>query len=280
MAVIKLSDFGIIFEAFLKEAMFTKEMLGLGATQIRKANYASKGLYYEAFTCLSTGFERIGKLCLILDYYLNHDGMLPDFNYMKKEIGHDLVKLYIKSSDVAQTQHTNFHFLKNLDADIYQRILKILSDFALGDRYSNINILSQSRQQNDPVSNWYTNIDEFIFESYVSETKKLKIVANAKIINEMMKDIAVVRHISETGKSITDIEFASRQTGMQEAVAPYRQFFILQMIRYWVELIEDLGFKAQNMNSEKMEIPYFSEIFGGFFNEDSYLKSRKVWDTI
>lgn len=275
-----MDDYSIIFRAFLKEAMFTKEMLGLGATHIRKANYATKGVYYEAFTCLSTGFERIGKLCLILDYYINSSGALPDFNYMKKEIGHNLVKLYSKSCTVAQNHNVNFRFLKNLNEDIYQRILKILSDFALGDRYSNINILSQSPQQNDPVSNWYYSIDRFILENYVSDKKKLKIDANAKLISVTVKDFMFVRHISETGETITDVEVASRQTGIQEAVAPFRQLFVLQMIRYWVELIKSLGFKAQKINTEKLEIPYFSEIFGGFFNEDSYLKSRKTWDRI
>ena len=107
-----------------------------------------------------------------------------------------------------------------------------------------------------------------------------KINTNARLINMMARDFLHVCHISETGETITDVEIASRQTGMQEAVAPYRQLFILQMIRYWVELIEELGFIAQNMNMEQLEIPYFSEIFGGFFNEDNYLKSRKTWDTI
>ena len=45
-------------------------------------------------------------------------------------------------------------------------------------------------------------------------------------------------------------------------------------------LRESLEFKAQKINTEKLEIPYYSEIFGGFFNEDSYLKSRKTWDRI
>jgi hypothetical protein len=56
--------FNEAFKALLKEARFTKEMLGSGATQIRKANYATKGVYFQAFTNLSTGLERIGKLCL------------------------------------------------------------------------------------------------------------------------------------------------------------------------------------------------------------------------
>lgn len=49
------------FKALLKEAQFTKEMLGSGATQIRNACYASKGVYFHAFTSLSTGLERIGS---------------------------------------------------------------------------------------------------------------------------------------------------------------------------------------------------------------------------
>lgn len=265
------------FKAFFKEALFTKEMLGLGATQIRKANYACQGLYYEAFTCLSTGFERIGKLCLILDYYLDNNGNLPVFDYLKK-IGHDLVEIYNKSSNITQKHNITFHFFTNLDAEIYQNILRVLSDFALSDRYSNINILSQGKQQNDPILNWYSIIDQFIFEKYVSDEKKEKIYTNAKIISNMMQNFAYVQYISETNEAITDVETASTKTGIYEAVAPFRQLFILQMIRYWAELLSELGFRAQKINQN--EIPYFSEIFSIFFNSDRYFKSKKTWNKI
>jgi hypothetical protein len=53
------------FIALVNEAEFTKEMLGAGATQIRQANYATRGIYFQAFTSLATGLERIGKLCLM-----------------------------------------------------------------------------------------------------------------------------------------------------------------------------------------------------------------------
>jgi hypothetical protein len=49
------------FEALSKEAHFTREMLGAGATQIRSANYASKGVYFQAFTSLSTGLSALGN---------------------------------------------------------------------------------------------------------------------------------------------------------------------------------------------------------------------------
>ena len=41
------------FRALVEEATFTKEMLASGVTQIRNANYARKGAYFQSFTRLS-----------------------------------------------------------------------------------------------------------------------------------------------------------------------------------------------------------------------------------
>lgn len=140
------------FKALNKEAQFTKEMLGSGATQIRNANYASKGIYFQAFTNLSTGLERIGKLCLLLDYFVEHDGRFPDFDYMKNEIGHKILVIYEKSLNVISKHSIEMKFLPSLNDPIHLAILKILSDFAQGDRYSNIDLVVGSRRQSDPIA--------------------------------------------------------------------------------------------------------------------------------
>jgi hypothetical protein len=88
------------FHALANEAAFTMEMLGSGVTQIRKANYASKGVYFQSFTSLSTGLERIGKLCLMLDHYINHHGAFPDATFMKEEICHKIGAIYERSAAV------------------------------------------------------------------------------------------------------------------------------------------------------------------------------------
>jgi hypothetical protein len=86
--------FNKTFQALANEAEFTKEILGSGATQIRRANYASKGIYFQSFTSLPTGFERIGKPCLMLDYYIKNNGNFPNLQYMKKVIvAHSLLHL-------------------------------------------------------------------------------------------------------------------------------------------------------------------------------------------
>ena len=266
------------FNALLREAQFTKEMLGSGATEIRKANYATKGKYFQSFTSLSTGLERIGKLCLMLDYYIETQGEFPAPGYLRNEVGHDISAVYAKSKSIVERRSVSLRFLSNLDGRIHQSILTILSAFAKGDRYSNIDLVVGSVPRGDPIATWFEKVDQVIFDSCISDAKKSKIKRNARIINHMMGDFTRVRHTSESGSEITSVQEASCRTGMQEAVAPYRQLFVLQIIRFWAELLCDLQYKAMGIG--KQDIPYFGELFAPFCNEDSYIKKRKSWDRI
>lgn len=251
-------------------------MLGAGATQIRKGNYAKKGSYFQAFTSLSTGLERIGKLCLMLDYYIDNRGDFPDFKYLKQNIGHDLELIYAKSQEIIDSRNYSLNNLNSLDSSAHKNILKLLSSFAKGDRYSNINILVNSKQQSDPLADWFEKVDLALFNEKVSQYKKSKIGHNAVIAHKLLEDVASVQHRSETGTEINSVFDGSYRTGVFEAVAPYRQLFVLQIIRYWVELICELEVEAMSLGSE--DIPFLSEIFAHFYNSDSYFKTRKTWD--
>ena len=160
------------FRALLNEAHFTKEILDAGATQIRKASYANKGVYFLAFTSLSTGLERIGKLCLMLDYYIKTQGQFPDLKYVKREIGHNLVLIYEKAKHVIDRYSISFEFLGSIDDEIYQNILTVLSGFAQGDRYSNIDLLVGQKDGNDPIALWFDKVDQEIFRSFVPDSTK------------------------------------------------------------------------------------------------------------
>lgn len=266
------------FIALLREAQFTKEMLGTGATQIRGANYARKGLYFQAFTSLSTGLERIGKLCLILDRFIETRGKFPSENEMKKQIGHKLELLYERSEEVRQRRSINLRFTKDLSDPVHQAIMQVLHDFAEGDRYSNINILVGSSTSSDPVSKWYREVDVPLYEEYVSERKKYEIEHNVRMAEAMMGEFSSLLHTSETSEEITDFEDSSRRTAIWKAVAPLRQLAVLQVIRYWAELIVQLQDAAHRIPGN--HVPFFGEVFALFYNEDSYLKTRKTWERI
>lgn len=266
------------FNALLKEAQFTKEMLGTGATQIRLANYTTKGIYFQSFTSLSTGLERIGKLCLMLDHFIETGGTFPTLKEMKHQIGHKLELLYERSQEVIRRRSVQLRFLRDLSSPEHLAILRVLHDFAEGDRYSNIDILVGSSSSADPVARWFVEVDSLLYATRVSQKKKEQIAHNAWIGAQLLGASSLVRHISEKGEAITDFEEGSRRTGMWEAVAPYRQLAVLQVIRYWTELLGELGYAAQTLSGE--DIPFFGEIFGMFYNEDAYLKSRKTWEKL
>lgn len=94
----------------------------------------------------------------------------------------------------------------------------------------------------------------------------------------MIAPYADILHITESGEEITNIEDASWLTGMQEAVAPYRQLYILQVIRFWVDVIFELQFEAMKIESPNQSIPHMSEVLAVFYNGDSNLSAIKDWE--
>jgi hypothetical protein len=87
-----------------------------------------------------------------------------------------------------------------------------------------------------------------------------------------------VQYISETGNTIQQVYDASYLTGMQEAIAPYRQLYVFQIIRYWAELSQGLQYPAMKLGKE--DIPFLSEIFANFCISDADMRMIKDWNTI
>lgn len=265
-----------IFNALGDEADFAKSILASGATDIRNISYADIGKYFLAFTSLSTGLERIGKLCFILDYFLNNNGSFPDHNYMQKKIGHNLEKLYKKALEIKQSRSYTFNYLQDLESPVHKNILGILKGFAMGDRYSNIDKLVGSLRESQPAFAWYDKVDLLIFDTHISEEKQNKIFMNAKMANEMLGGISITMFSLEDGSLTYDMEETSRRSGIQSAVAPYRQLYVYQMIRFWVELLNCLHRDIRR--SSDVLIPSFLEMFSIFYCDDAYAKTKKRWD--
>lgn len=262
------------FDALCKEAQFTVEMLCSGYTEIRKANYAKRGVYFQAFTSLSTGFERIGKLCYLLIYAIEHGGSFPTDNDLKNVFRHDIIKLYRLILEFKNKHDIKYDFLQDLDKPIYQSILNVLSRFAKGDRYANIDLLINNRSYDDPISVWYKDVDLVIFQEKISDKKKEKIKRDASLVHYLTSNFVMIRHTGEDGKEINTAFEGSLRTGINDAVAPYRQLYVFHIIRFFVESLNMVESVFNNQNF--FEIPYFMEIFRVFYNDDSYMKGRKT----
>lgn len=205
------------FNALLREAQFTKEMLGTGATQIRLANYATKGIYFQAFTSLSTGLERMGKLCLMLDHFIETGGKFPTLKEMKHEVGHKLELPYHRSQEVVQRRSIQLRFMHDLSDPVHSAIMTVLHDFADGDRYSNIDVLVNGSATADPIARWFNEVDMPLFSSRVPQKKKEQIAHNARGGAQLMSSFSMVLHTAEMGEEISTFEKAS------SGLAPIKQ---------------------------------------------------------
>ena len=263
-----------IFHSFINEASFTCQMLSSGATQIRKAIYSKKGIYFQAFTNLTTGLERIYKLIFICDYIIKNKRQLPTSKYLKENLRHDLEKLHLICTKIKELNQFGFNFQNELNEEIYTRILYVLSCFAKGDRYSNIDFLTNDRNYIDPIVSWNANVDQYILEHFISNKLKEKIEANAQIVSKQMNDISAVYYQADTGNIVRNVYEASKMTSINNVVAPIRQLYVLKIIRFNVELLCAIEHKARDLGI----IPYFGEIFARFINDDSFLKSQKDWE--
>ncbi|HBD1384421.1 TPA: hypothetical protein KHU63_005023, partial [Escherichia coli] len=80
------------YRRFVDEVDFSRQLLGIGLTSLRKANFASRGLYFQALSGISLGLERLMKLCLMLDDY-NKNGKYTSRKKLR-DYGHNLSKLF------------------------------------------------------------------------------------------------------------------------------------------------------------------------------------------
>lgn len=271
--------FNKIFSAFLEEAQFTKEILGIGVTQLYKANYSAKGIYYQSFVCLSTGIERLEKLCLILDHYIRNQGVLPSEKYIR-DYGHKIQDLYAVCHKIAEQQKIEFYFRYKMDEKIHQAIINLLGDFAeTSGRYSYVNILlGKEDRSKDCIEQWFNDIDIPLYNKHISQKRKNDIENRSAAMGRILNQVSVTLFIAEDKTEITNAAEASIRAEIWKAVAPYRQLYMLQIIRYLAELLMELGHRALRINSA--DIPHFGEIFGLFYNDNSYFRSRKTWDNL
>lgn len=258
------------------ECSFIKDLLDKGVTEIRKANYSTKGLYFQAFTNLSLGFERVGKICLIIDYAFENRGNFPSHEYLKKDIGHDLKKLYTKSQEIITNRNFSFEYFHKLDSIIHQNVIEILNNFSKGDRYHNIDSILNNSSKTNPINHWRKRVDDIIWNEKISKSKKDKILTNSEIINYLVGDLTYVNFTGDDDVKIDTVQKGSFETGYFNAVSPIRQLVILQIIRYWHELLSELNYL--NLEKYHLSIPYLSEFLKDYYNSDKYLKSRKKWD--
>jgi hypothetical protein len=263
------------WRALAREAALGAEHIAFGATVLGRANYAQHAYYSQAFFSLSVGFERTCKLVLLVDHAIDNNGRFPREEAVRS-YGHDLARLLSSVEEVA--------IRRGLDAQIpatpvHRDIISILSNFATNvTRYYNIDVLvgkSTIGPSDDPVATWHRKVTEPILAARYTGRRRDRDVANAQIIEALLGPFSRVHHESETGEQIDSLYAGANASSMAKVAKPWERMHVLQIARFVGNIVSDLGSVTQTEGVS--EIPYFSEFFAIFRNDDSYFRSRKTW---
>lgn len=262
--------------AIHREASLAAEHLASGATLLGKANYSQQAYYYQAFFALSVGFERSAKLALAVDHRLR-EGTFPTEPELRK-YGHKLDQLLSQLDQLAVHRGLTGEWSARPRAPINDAIVSVLSDFASNvTRYYNLDLITGSARiaSVDPLRSWHDQVFLPAAKLHYSPKRRAKDEASAAAVAALIGDVTSVHFFSETGDVLTDVETASSMTGMTKAVQPYVRMYVLQLARFMYVVMSDLGHSA--MAQRCADVPYLSDYFAIFCNDDRLFRSRATW---
>lgn len=262
--------------AFCREAAIAGQSISAGLAALRRANYASTGLYSHAFFSLSIGLERMGKLIFIVDHMRKNNGAIPSEAALR-EIGHSIERLFSHIEEIhfaLPDQGGRYPLPKD---GIERRIISFLSEFNQKTRYYNLNYLSNPKtpaNARDPIALWDAEIGKLIYAEHYKEKMRRRDATAAKFIHDRMSDFTLVLHTSEQGESLTTVEAASLQTGRNKVLQKYGTLYCAKVCRFFYMMIYEVHRDAVKNGHE---VPFLDEFFFPFMNDDSYLAQRKTF---
>lgn len=268
------------WHALRRECALVRDLIGSGVTALGRANYANGlGEYYNAFFGLSIGIERLTKLIVIADYIIRNDGKMPDEKLIR-DFGHDLIRLVDHASKVQSAHDIKLHYRKPT-SEITNQILICLDAFADAKRgrYANFAPLGNPNitQDFEPIRIWWTEVASRILkEHYYGKLAQRRVEANAAVIDSLIGEVTLVRHINESGQFMNDVYSASRRTGESALVQKFGRYYSLSIVRYLSEIFKEMSYKGGY--EMKLNVIFgLYEYFNCYVVDDYYLKNRKIW---
>ncbi|AZH30497.1 hypothetical protein [Paenibacillus sp. M-152] len=245
----------------IKEGYLASTSIGYGLTSLRKAGVHKKGEYYQSFFQLSIGIERMMKLIIIQ----NHRGKCNSFpdNKTMKSFSHNLMGLY----------NSVIEFAINEDIlivdDLSIEILKFLSEFAISDRYYNLDYLTGRKSSIDPLIQW-SNIQDKLEKRYLINNQRVN--KQQDILLNILNEKSYTIIYNEKNELINNAKEFMQESIKDEKIQGYAVYHILEVIRVLATILEDLEY-------EHNLYPCLREFFE-YFNYDYTMKEvirKKKW---
>lgn len=233
------------YNRFVDEVDFSRQLLGIGLTCLRKANFANRGLYFQALSGISLGLERLMKLCLMLDDY-NKNGEYTSRKELK-DYGHNLSKLFNLVSK-------RVDFPSGLN-EIHLRAIELLADFAKSSRYSNIDFITNNND-NDPMKSWYNEIDKEIYEKVLTKRQRDTIDNKCKLYRVFGDTLPciVAGFYDENRNPINSMGELNYLLIRSEMLAGYRVLLVIDIIEFFYKILDSMTFQAKDNHFHLLEL--------------------------
>lgn len=261
------------FRALLREGGLSAGLVGRGATSLGSASVGNTAIYTQAFFDLSIGLERLCKLIIVLDKLIKANAFPSDAEM--RTLGHDLESLLQEVRRVAALL-TGLHWTIPSDT-ITNAAIGVLSEFAKATRYYNLDLLVAGRSVStgDPIARWYSEVGSKIIAKHYGARARAKAAAEVAWVATYVDPISMTRSIAEDGAVLTSASAQFARVKESHVVQRHGRTYMLTLVRGLAEVLRHLQYEAQRAGHP---VPYFSELFAIFNNEDSYFLKRKTWD--
>ncbi|CAM3643050.1 hypothetical protein ACV1MK_24205 [Klebsiella michiganensis] len=236
------------YRRFVDEVDFSRQLLGIGLTCLRKATFATRGLYFQALSGVSLGLERFMKLCLMLDDY-NKNRKYTSQKALK-HYGHDLNVLFGLVTE-------RVGFPSGLH-EIHYRVIELLTEFAKSSRYSNIDFITNDND-NDPMKYWYNEIDKKIYDELLDDRQRDIIdrkCEESRSIGEALPTF-VMGYYDENRNPIKSPGELNYLLKRSEMLAGYRVLLVIEIIECLYNILDSMASQSKDNHFHHLELGVF-----------------------
>lgn len=218
----------IKYFALLEELETASKLIKLGFGELQNFD-STNHFYFLPFQLLSQGFERFMKTYICLAYYNEHD-TFPNYKKIRK-FSHSLEKLFTTIIDDYYPIYKSPQYIldcKFLDENTdIRELLNILSEFGLGVRYYNFDLITDSPK--NTVTSTKESWEEFENKLLNSEDylKLMKEDTKNEVRQKVFTHIIVVfeKYISALSR-----QFIFKNLGQQASQLAVNSFFDFGML--------------------------------------------------
>jgi hypothetical protein len=261
-----------------QEAYLFQFCISSGLTHLSKCGSSDKGPFYGGLFNLSLGIERLLKVVVVIDYFIDNNFSFPSKKSLKDR-GHNIAELFAICEEISAKRCPSNLFVGNkniIDGDI----IAVLSSFALGSRYANLNNLEHGIRQRDPLEAWHS-ILKAVYTEDVSLRSRQRNQMWSQHVGNTLQDRVAILSSGLQGESLS-LETATELNGIIRAATPYVRLRICRLLRSAKKVLDTLSFNAQQLERKgvpaQASIPFMDEFLQFLNLDDRDLRLKKRFD--